>query len=371
MKKICLLLMVSLSLAMVASVFADASVTHYIPELEVSVDIPVGISCISRESDETNVFYQTTNFDYATVHQYMLDNNIYLFGTTLDMMSEFSLIATDDDTDLNSMDSISLSVLINELKSMLATQGATDIYSDVYQGKKNKAIRMRGTFKTQQADRYVSTYYTTHGSKLLTIRFISFDSAVSDNQEKVIEDIFNSLVWEKRPYSSEPKGETDINIYSDYETGLTFMVPSGWNEVKFVAGNESKKVKYRIGTDNVWVLYESGDMWDTFVQSSGELIKTWGITRKDVGNTFLSKELIATQLGCSESDISMKTIGDQEYYCMNTANTYSAGAFSLDTQDIVYICMRDSYMYWFQLSGVGISKYEDQFNRFMKTVEFQ
>ena len=148
------------------------------------------------------------------------------------------------------------------------------------------------------------------------------------------------------------------------------MVPSGWSEVKFVAGEESKKVKYRIGNDDAWVLYESGDMWDTFAQSYGDLLTTYGITRKDIGNDFLSKELVATQLGCSESDVSMKTIGGQEYYCMNKSSTHSVGAVSLDTQDIIYICMQDSYMYWFQLSGVNISKYEDQFNRFMRTVEY-
>ena len=371
MKKTAFLLILLLTVLFTCVAMSETTVTHYIHEQEVSVDIPVGINCVSRDSDETNAFYQTEYFDYATVHQYMLDNNFYLYGMTVDLLGEFAVIITDyDDEDFNSMSDLSLSIVSNQLKSTFSAQGATDVKCDIYQGKENRAIRMHYTYKTQQADQYVLFYYTTHKSKLLTVRFISFYSPISSKQEELIQNVFESIEWGKKDYSSDPKGETNINIYSDYETGLSFMVPSGWSEVKFVAGEASKKVKYRIGSDNVWVLYESGDLWDTFAQSYGSLIETLGITRKDVDNSFLSKELIAQQLGCAEKDVSMKTIGGQEYYCMNNAESYSAGSLSIDAQNIVYICVRDAYMYWFQLSGVGISKYEDQFNRFMKTVEF-
>lgn len=370
-KKMVFLLAVLLSFLFSCVAYSETSITHYIPELELSVDIPIGIACVSRESDETNAFFQNEFFDYTTVHKYMIDNSFYLYGMTADFMGEFALIATDyEDADFNTLDSLTLSVLSNQLKNTFSSQGATDIECDTYQGKKDKAIRMHYTFKNAQADQYVLFYYTTHNSKLLTIRFISFYSKISNMQEKMIQDVFDSLVWERKTYSYDPKGETDMNIYSDYETGLSFMVPAGWSEVKFVAGEESKKVKYRIGSDNVWVLYESGDMWDSLAQGYGSLIETLGITRKDIDNSFLTKELIAQQLGCSEKDISMKTIGGQEFFCMNSADTYSVGNVSIDAQNIVYICMREAYMYWFQLSGVGISKYEDQFNRFMKTVEF-
>lgn len=345
-------------------------VDFYIPDYEVSITVPLGIGCVTRESDETNSFFQNKYFDYKTTHQYLLDNSFYVYGMTVDMMGEFAFIITDNGgTDFSTMSDVSLSFVGYQLEASFTSAGITDKRSEIYTGKNNRAIKLHYTYETQEGKQYVLFYYTTHGSELYMIRFISFFSEISDEQEKMIQDAFESLAWGKQNYTTEPKGETDISIYKDYETGLTFMVPSGWSEVKFVAAEEGKKVKYRIGTEDVWVLYESGDYWDLIVDAVGS-DNLYGFTRKDVDNGILSEEMIAGMLGCSVNDITRETIDGQEYYCMRNSQTVSSGSVSVDTQDKVYICMRDAYLYWFQISGRGISKFEDQFNRFMKTIEY-
>lgn len=371
LNKRCLALLLILIMTVSFCATAETTITHYVPEFEVSVDIPVSIHCVTRESDETNTFFQNPYFDYAETMQTMMDSNIYIYGISLVDMNEFAVLLFDGmDVDLDAANDVELEILCSQFKDIFASQGAVGTESRIYRGKEHPAIRLHYKLKSEEAEQYVLIYYTTHGTKSLMLRFISFYSDISEEQTKLLEDIFESIKWEKRAYSTEPKGSTDGNIYTDYETGLTFMVPTGWNEVKFVAGEEAKKVKYRIGGDDVWVLYESGDMWDTLAQNYGEYFDLFGITRKDIGNDFLSKELVASILGCSESDVSMKTIGDQEYYCMNRTVTNNVGTVSVENQDLLYLCMRESYMYWFQLSGIGISKYEDQFNRFMKTIEY-
>lgn len=371
MKKGSFILILLLIVSFIIYCSAETAVTHYIHEHGFSIDIPVGIACVSRDSDETNTFFQSKYFDYDTVHQYMLDNSFYLYGMTVDFSGEFALIVTDyDDEDFNTIDDSTLSDIGSDLENAFSSQGATNVKSDIYNGKKDKALRLSYTLNTQQANQYVLMYFTTHESKLIDIRFISF-SDITKDEKAMIQDVFESINWEKKVYSTAPKGQTDINIYTDYETGLSFMVPSGWNEVRFIAGDNSKKVKYRIGTDDVWVLYESSDLWDIFNQNYGDIIKAARFSRADFDNSFLSYELVADLLGCAEKDISIKKVGEQEYYCMNTANSHSIGSLNVDTQNIVYICMREAYLYWFQLSGIQISKYEDQFNRFMKTVEYR
>ena len=372
LKKLAFFLALLLAVSSVCLALADNGVTHYIPDKEVSVFIPFDLLCVSRESDETNTFYQSEYFDYATVHDYMLKNNLYLYGMSVDYQSEFALLITDyAEQDFNSASDLSLSLYESQLRSTFASQGAKDVKSEIYQGKNNKAIRLSYSLSTAQGSQYIVFYFTTHASSLYTFRFISFFKPISSAQEKLIQGIFDSIEWGKQNYTTEAKGETDINIYSDYETGLTFMVPSAWSEVKFVAGEEGKKAKYRIGTENVWVLYESGDLWDTFYESYGSMIDTLGMTRADFNNEFLSEEMISQWLQCSDSDtITKKTINGQEYYCTYKTTTYTSGGLSLENHDLVYICMRDAYLYWFQLSGTDISRFEDQFNRFMRTVEY-
>ena len=371
MKKIIFMILLVLVLSAAGCALAETTVKHYIPEAEVTFSIPVDIMCITRDADQTNSFFQIPGFDYETTHQYLVDNSYYLYGMTTDYMGEFAVLMMDSPgEDLDAMSDPELTGTMNDLKTVFLSQGAKDIKCEKYQGSKKKAILMHYTLATAQMDQYVEFYWMTHQSKLLMIRFISFYHPISAAQEDMVRKIIETADWAKKDYSSEAKGKTERGIYTDNETGLTFAVPSGWNEVKFVAAEEGKKVKYRIGSDNVWVLYEGNDLWSVVTDSYGSLIGTAGITRKDIGNDLLSKELIANMLGCRESEISMKTIRGQEYYCMDTSSAVSSGSLSLEMQNIVFICVRDAYMYWFQLSGMNIGKYEDEFNRFMGTIVY-
>ena len=371
MKKIIFIVLLVAALFAAGCALAETTVKHYIPEGEFSVEIPIDILCVSRDADETNSFYQIGSYDYTTMHQYMLDNNMYLYGITTDHRAEFALGMIDyTGDDFRETDQLTLQLIKNQLKETYTAQGVSDVTADIYEGSEKTAMCIRYSIPSPELDQYVEFYYITHGSKMVLIRFISFFDPISDTQEKMIRNIIETAEWEKKDYLAEPRGETEQGIYTDFETGLTFAVPSGWSEVKFVAAEAGKKVKYRIGTDNVWVLYEGGDLWDLVAEDSGSLIESAGITRKDVGNNLLSREMIAKMLGCSESEVSMKTVGGQEYYCMNSTASVTSGVLSVDAQNIVYICVRDAYMYWFQLSGMNIGKYENDFNRFMETIVY-
>ncbi len=371
MKKIVFLVLLVLAFSAAGCALAETTVKHYIPEAEVTFKIPIDIMCITRDADKTNTFFQIPGFDYETTHKYLMDNSYYLYGMTTDYMGEFAVLITDSpDEDLDTMSELEFTRTMNDLKTGFQSQGMKDVKCEKFQGSGKKAILLHYTLESAQMNQYVEFYWITHHSKLLMIRFISFYHPISDTQEAMIRKIIETADWEKKDYMPGAKGKTEQGIYTDFETGLIFAVPSGWSEVNFVAAEEGKKVKYRIGSDNVWVLYESGDFWGVVTDSYGSLIESAGITRKDIGNDILSKELIANMLGCNTSDVSMKTINGQEYYCMNSTASISSGTLSLEAQNIVYICVRNAYMYWFQLSGMDIGQYESDFNRFMGTVVY-
>ena len=358
-------------LVVVYSASAETTVRHYIPEAEATVEIPIGIVCVSRDADETNTFFQIGSMDYSTVHQYMLDNNMFLYGMTTDFSGEFALGMIEySGEDFGDMDEFSLSIIRNQLKQTYESQGAKNVTVNMYEGSEKKAVRIHYSVPSSEMNQFVVFYYISNGTKMILIRFVSFFNDISDSQEKMIQSIIDTAVWGKQQYSAEPKGQTDQGIYTDYETGLTFSVPSDWSEVKFVAVEEGKKVKYRIGTSNVWVLYEGDDLWDDVVENYGELIDSLHVTREDFGNNMLSTEFIANMLGCNEKNISMKTIAGQEYYCLDNSIAVDSGLFSMEAQNIIYICVRDAYMYWFQLSGIGISEYANDFNLFMESITY-
>ena len=372
-KKLIAFLVIMLMVSLCCVALAADGLTYYIPGKDISVFVPFDIVCITQETDETNTFFQNEFFDYKTVHDYLINNNMYLYGMSQDYQGEFALLISDcDDQDFNTMSELSLAMYKTDAEKAFSLQGAKNAKGEIYRGPNDKAIRVHYTLTTAEGNQYVAVYVTIRASKLYIFRFISFFTPISTKQENLVQSIFDSIEWGEKKYTTGAKGETDINIYTDYETGLTFMVPSGWSEVKFIAGEESKKVKYRIGTNNVWVLYESGDMWPVYEQSYGSLLKTYGITRADCDNSFLSEEDVSEMLGCTAKDsVTMKTVGGQEYYCVDKTTPYTAGGLSMENHDLVYICMRKGFIYWFQLSGVDTSRFEDQFIRFLKTVEYK
>ncbi len=345
-------------------------VTYYIPELEMSVNIPVAISCITRQADETNAFFDYI-FDYESMHQMMEEQGIYLYGITMDFTGELAILAKNENPfgNFNEMDDATLASNASLMKQTLEGLGMTNVTCSIHTGKKIKALRLYSVIEKQGISLPVVMYTLTHESGMIVLRYSSLSGDVSDEIEKMIHDICDSITWGKQKIQ-DPPAKSSNDIYTDPETGLSFLVPSGWNKVNFVTAGEGKKIKYRIGEEAIWMLYQGGDMWETAVDTYGSLIEKYDMKRKDIGNDFFTKGQIAGLFGSSEDDITMKTLGGQEYYCVNFDNTFEFDSVSTENQMLIYTCIRDAYLYWFQLSGTDISGCVDQFNDFMETIQY-
>ncbi len=347
-------------------------VTYYIPELELSLDIPVSFGCVTRQADETNTLFASKTLDYDTTMQMMNDQEMYLYGIAADFSGDLSIHAENNISleEYNDMDDETLEELASQMEQGMEAMGMEIVSCGVYKGKKETALRLYTTVKEgEDIELHVLMYNLNHGSRMIILRYSSFFSEVSEETDKMIQDIFDTITWGKQEIQDPPE-KSDNGTYTDPETGLSFPVPAGWNKVNFVSAGEGKKIKYRIGEESVWMLYQGGDMWEIVNSTYGSLIKKYNLERKDIGNDYFTKELIVDLFGCSEENITMKTMGGQEYFCVNFDNTYNLGSVSMDNQMLVYFCIRESYLYWFQLSGMDISGCVDQFNDFMATIQY-
>ena len=368
MKRIvCLFLLTALILA-ASSAASEVTPTYHIAEKGVEIDVPIEIMCVSRTADETATYFRTGIYDYASVSRYMEENDLYLYGKTNDLSGEFSLGITDYGyEDLQSMSEASLSVLKQQFQAYYSSRGAKDIVCEIAEVILDKAVCVHCTYQEEQSDQYEIAYYTTHGSDLVSVRFLSA-AGITEERERMIRDIFASIRWGVREEGKEDGGAEEAvspgQIYIDAETGLMFPVPEGWQPSQNVTDDPTTKVKYRIGDENVWMIYGSADLWDQ--------LSSWndmtGISRADIDNSVLSAESFAQQFECAEDRITIKTIGGQPFYYIKTTYSVQAGALTVDTDFMIYVCVKNAYYYKFGLSGYGAAKYEDMFSRFMETV---
>ena len=342
------------------------AVTYYIPELELSIAVPPVFLCTTREAKGSEPFYRAFGYGPDDVKSVMESQNSYLFGLLADGKGELSLMqASNGVFDLDTIGEADIMMAMNSVKSSFEMQGGLNVTAEVYQGKSHKAIIIRCEYMRDNTKVYFLQYTFTHGDKAMFNLRLNSDNEISIEMEEGMRNAFDSIMWGKVENATGTKGSTDQSIFTDHETGLTFLIPSGWTETDFVGGAESKKVKYRVGEDSIWVIYESTDLWTRLSAGS------FGIARTQIQNDYFSQEDIAQSIGSVASEVSMKTIGDQEYFCVRFTTATDVSSTEIGVENVLYVCVRDGFLYWFQLSGAGIEKCEDQFNRFMKTVEFK
>ena len=365
MKRVaCLVFVLAMILAASVAVCED-SMTWHIAGKNVAVDIPFEIMCVSRESDETNPYYATGIYEYAVVRQKMEELDIYLYGKTTDLAGEIALsISEYNGEELRLMDEAAKAVLRQQLAAYYSAKGAKGIQCETITGTMGQAVCIHCLYHTGQGTQYEAAYYTTHETNLLGVRYLSF-STISEDRENMVRGIFESVRWEAGTDESERKGGMNSDrAYTDPETGVSFLVPEGWEEVHSSSTDPTIDAEYRIGTGGIRMVYGSVDLWEQIAAYND----VSGMSRADIGNEILSKEAFAQQFGCSEDDITIKTIGGQAYYFANTSYTVSIGQITQKSDILFYACVKNAYYYKFGLGGYGAAEYAEQFEQFMESV---
>ena len=326
---------------------------HYILEKDLSISIPTEIISVNREVDSSDSFYHKGYADYTSLQSVMESENIYLYGVTEDRQVEFTLRVFDySDEDFNTVDDALLSTYQEQFKVSLGW-AAKDVKADIYQGVMNKAIRIRYSLETLFAgDQYIVLYYTTHGDNLLKIQFLSYGNKITVEQENMVQDIFDSIEW---------LDKKEQILVTDQASGLSYRIPSYWKE----DNDEITKlpVRYRIGSDNAWVSYEREDLWKNYYDSNSETAEIYGINRSNYFDYNRLEVIAAQQLDCDDYMIFSKPIANKKYYFINEGMR--------SNQEIMYFYFSDGYMYKYWLSGSNASKYIDELEQFLMTVEYE
>lgn len=103
--------------------------------------------------------------------------------------------------------------------------------------------------------------------------------------------------------------------FIDTESGVSFEVPTGWEEVPNVDNNESVKIQYTPSTSvgQTTVALAVLDLY------SAVNLSQYGVTRKEIDFSFLDDDLITTMLGPLEAKSNtVKQYGNYKYKVITT-----------------------------------------------------
>ncbi len=72
----------------------------------------------------------------------------------------------------------------------------------------------------------------------------------------------------------------DADVYTDAETGASFVIPDTWSEQQFVRAQQGRKAKFRVPGAGGTAFYDSGDLWDIIPEGK----RPPGMAREDIDN---------------------------------------------------------------------------------------
>lgn len=208
------------------SVAAAENVTYNIPQFGLTLKIPSIFTCATKETKETEAFYQTGVYDYTTAYQTLFGGNVYLCGFTTENEVLTLNVETVDDFDFNSADNETMMFGMQTLLNQLAEQGKEVVEYSIYQGNNGRSMFIHSA----EGQVHTLTYTAQHDSYSFHINFSSI-SEINKKSAELIKEIFESIEWE------EKKQSEGIEYYHYKDAGMHFKVsytevnitlPSGW-----------------------------------------------------------------------------------------------------------------------------------------------
>lgn len=357
MKKHLMLIICLVLLLLVPSLItAEEDQVYYIPDKNMSVSVPPELVCVTRNSGASSTFYHKGFGNYDDVQSAMRKQDINLYGVSKDRQYELTVQCFDyNDIDFNTADDSLLSEYAEQIMYSLGWWTAENKIIDIYDGKTNKAIRIQCKLETLFAgDQYIILYCATYGSDLLKLQFLSYGKEITQEQETMVQGIFDSIEWYEK---KEP------DLITDQEMGISYKVPSYW---KLENGSEKGTkwpVSYHIGTDDVWISYDREDLWAKYYADNRETADRYGVTRWNYFDFKDVRTIAALQFGCADKMIRRGVFADNEYL-------YSDEQFRSRDQEKTFLFFSNGYVYKFCLNGLDAYNYIDQMKEFLSSVEY-
>lgn len=329
----------------------------YVSAKNFVVIMPPEFISVTHDAGPADDFYRNGYGDYSTTHQYLIDNNLFVYGIAKDLSCEITMYISDYyDYDFNTADDSLLSLYTSQLEDNLPWRKES-VKGDIYQGTNDKAIRFHYALpQLFSRDQYIVDYYATYNDNLILLRLLSYQNEITESQEIMMQDMFNSIKWQG--------GKKESNTYIDYDTGISYKIPGIWEHEENTDNETQLTTRYRIGKNNAWISFEREDLWENYAKNNHETIELFNIDRSTYNMMIDSSSLIAEELGCKEYEINNKSIAGITYRFKQTL-------YSKDNdQEICYFYLHNAYMYKFKLSGEDWNNHIGELERFLMTVEY-
>ena len=343
-KVICMLLCAVLMLSGVVSAFAENWVEYDLPEMSMSVYIPDSFYAWTRNLEKDSPILEETGYD----HQYLMDvlsaNNAYLDAVSKDNTVEILFTSIDSPfiSDLGQLEQSYLDLRVSAILEQIESLGVKVSNYEMFEHPQATFLKY---YYEQPIDQsinfYGARYYTVYNNKEIDIQTTSFYGELTESQDSIFDNIVASIEFSE---SENPIQESGT-VYTDLETGMSFVIPAGFKEIELTAQQrQSADARFDNQNGNI-IIYTSADMWRELASDNKKLKER---SQANI-NCISEKELLGIGRGMGYSSSQMTRIQKGEYEFIEFNGPMSRNNLSVDTRtDITVI---DGYLYMFMTTA--------------------
>lgn len=359
-----LLLLVSLNV----NVFA-ASNKYSLDDLGLEVTIPSGYSVITRDTPASAQIFDELGTTKLEVIEKFENGDIYLNAISNKYNEEIVVTMQENSiTNFCLLSDIALETIASSLKSEYINYGVEITNHEIYQHSQAKFIKI--DFKDAENTVRGMQFYTVYDGKAMNFTLRSYENERTftdwSRQRTAIKAIVDSITYYNEPPVLKTREETPSFLYTDTDSGVTFIVPTNWKQEEFTAEREYLDAKF-VSTNEVGtaIIFGSTDIWEQV--PFNEKI---GFSRKDLDNSFLTKADVAEMYGVSEKEISIVSYNGIKYYkgeITKVSDEYGLN-LSVTTTQLTYV--DNGWMYMFQFSGTDNHSLYSEFESLLNSISY-
>ncbi|MBR2879871.1 MAG: hypothetical protein IKC02_04295, partial [Oscillospiraceae bacterium] len=285
--------------------FADGT-NYYLEELDMRISIPDEFDVFTRDTKSNDPLLKKHGL---TDLDYMYENNWYM--EAYDLSSELQIVVMMTEStldDYNNLSDSTMDALLSELPAMFEGGRFDFIEGDIYNHKQTKFIKMYLSERNSTDSVYSLQYDTLLDGMSITIALNSYAGKIGSAEEALAAEIVDSVSFGSAPPVSSQN--TSAFVFTDEISGLSFTVPENWRE------DPDFKDETNAGTrfvskyvDAPYITYYRKDVYESNLGFAKDLV-----TRDMFGNDLFTAEDVAEMFSCNESDVSLRSFGDKEYY---------------------------------------------------------
>lgn len=363
-RSVLVLLLVCCALSVAVSA---AEQSYILAEPGLTVDLPDDMTVFTRDMDEADPNLAAYGFTKADMDALLVDEDIYLDAWDETNDSEIVITMVESGfADYNLYSDTTLETLVLSMKEEYARVGVQVQHTELYQHEQAKFCKIYFSRSEDTGTSYGLQYHTVYDHKAINITMHSYNEILNTEKRQILQSCVDSIVFHTDPQKTETPEPTKSFSYTDPASGVTFTVPDNWVQKELDEDREILSAGFTYNYDEaLCIMFGYEDVWAQIPDS-----EKVGLTRQDMDNSLLSREMIAEMLGCREEDVRSVFFARKGYYCVEIERTETMYGIPLTMHMTTLIHCENGNFYTFQFGGKADHERYGDFEQLMNSVVY-